>query len=139
MEKQLMIGGYALRQLGSSRHTPYVDYLIHDSSSKLAFLFDQTTGTNYCNANGNPFFAAVWEYETKNIGPLASPQALLELKAYAFVQHGITDNWIKLNDAEFDIKFLVRTFHLHRVMLLPNFISESELTQVNHLIQSVRR
>lgn len=136
-EKQLMIGGEALVQLGSSRSTVDTDYLINDTSSKLAFSHDKENNIDYCNANGNKFFGAIWKMEKKNIGPIASPQALLELKAYALVQHSLNGNWKKADESEFDIKFLVRTFGLKEVKIVNKYISEGELSEVNKLIKSV--
>ena len=139
MEKQLMIGGQALVQLGSSRNTHDTDYLINDDSSKLAFVHDKAANVDYCNAAGNKFFAAVWEMEKANIGPLASPQALLELKAYSLVQHCLNGNWKKADDAEYDIKFLVRTFSLTGVKLVNKFVSAGELSEINKVIKSAIR
>lgn len=116
-----MIGGQALVALGSSRATHDTDYLVNDLSSKLAFSHDKAKNEDYCNANGNKFFAAVWKAEAKNIGPLASPQALLELKAYSLVQHCLAGHWSKADSDEFDIKFLCREFGLTGVKLVnPN-------------------
>ena len=137
--KQLMIGGQALVQLGSNRHTVDTDYLVNDKSSKLAFLHDKAANVDYCNANGNKFFAAIWKAESKNIGPLASPQALLELKAYSFVQHCLNGNWTKADDAEFDMKFLVRQYNLTGVKIVNKYVSEGELSEINRVIASVRR
>ncbi|MCX6217673.1 hypothetical protein [Spirosoma sp.] len=139
MEKQLMIGGQALVALGSSRTTIDTDYLINDKTSKLAFSHDKAKNVDYCNANGLKFFAAIWKMEKNNIGPLASPQALLELKAFSFVQHCQNGHFTKADDAEYDIKFLVRKFGLTEIKIANKFISEGELFEVNKVIQSVRK
>jgi hypothetical protein len=136
--KQLMIGGQALVALGSSRSTVDTDYLINDKTSKLPFQHDTASNIDYCNANGLKFFAAVWKHEAKNIGPLASPQALLELKAFSFVQNCLNGHWSKADDAEYDIKFLVRKFGLRELKIANKFISEGELHEVNRIIQSVK-
>lgn len=138
-QKQLMIGGQALVQLGSSRTTLDTDYLVNDTASTLAFSHDKAANIDYCNANGNKFFAAIWKSEAKNIGPLASPQALLELKAYALVQHCLNGNWKKVNDSEYDMKFLVISFGLTEVKIVNKFISAGELSEVNRVIASVRK
>ena len=137
--KQLMIGGQALVKLGSSRTTLDTDYLINDTSSKLAFIHDKESNTDYINANGNKFFAEIWEMEKNNIGPLASPQAILELKAYSLVQHCQNGYWKKSDEAEFDMKFLVRAFNLTQVKIVKKYISIGELSEIEKIINSVRK
>jgi len=138
-QKQLMIGGTALNKLGSTRQTNDVDYLICDKDSNLAFMHDKEKNIDYCNANGNKFFADVWKMEEKNNGEIASPQALLELKAYAFVQHCQNGFWKKADSCEFDIKFLVREFNLNGVKLVNKYTSAGELSEINKVIKSVRK
>ncbi len=139
MEKQLLIGGQALVNLGSSRSTKDTDYLINDTKSKLAFIHDIDNNIDYCNANGLKFFAEIWEMEKNNIGPIASPQALLELKAFAFVQNCLQGFWKKANDAEYDIKFLVLEFGLSKIKITNKYISKGELEEVNKVINSAKR
>lgn len=138
-DKRLMIGGAALQALGSSRYTMDVDYIVNDKTSKLPFIHLKATNEDLCNANGHKFFAEIWKMEAKNIGPLASPQALLELKAFAFVQHCIQGHWQKADNDEFDIKFLVRQYNLSSVSLVKKYISEGELMEVEKVIKSVKR
>jgi hypothetical protein len=77
--------------------------------------------------------------EAKNNGELASPQALLELKAYSLVQHCLNGFWKKADEAEFDIKFLVREFNLTGVKIVKKFISAGELAEIEKIIKSVRK
>ena len=137
--KQLMIGGQALVKLGSSRTTLDTDYLINDTSSKLAFIHDKESNTDYINANGNKFFAEIWEMEKNNIGPLASPQAILELKAYAFVQHCMNGYWKKVAEAEFDIKFLVIEFNLTDIKVVKKHLRTAEYDEIIKIIKSAKR
>ena len=102
-------------------------------------MHDKANNVDYCNANGNKFFAEVWKMEAKNIGEIASPQALLELKAYSFVQHCLNGFWKKADEAEFDMKFLVREFNLTEVKLVKKYISAGELSEVEKIIKSVRK
>lgn len=139
MTKQLMIGGQALVKLGSSRMTVDTDYIINDTNSKLAFIHNSENNVDYCNANGNKFFAEVWKMEKNNNGEIASPQALLELKAYSFVQHCLNGFFKKADEAEFDIKFLVREFNITNIKIANKYISEGELSEVNKIIRSVRK
>lgn len=139
MTKQLMIGGQALVKLGSSRMTVDTDYLINDNTSKVAFIHDKGKNIDYCNANGNKFFADIWKMEKNNNGEIATPQALLELKAYSFVQHCLNGHFKKADEAEFDIKFLVREFNLTNIKIANKYMSEGELSEVDKIIGSVRK
>jgi hypothetical protein len=136
--KQLLIGGQALVKLGSNRTTEDTDYLVCDMSSKFAFTHDKANNVDYCNANGNKFFAEVWKMESSNNGEIASAQALLELKAYSFVQHCQNRFFAKADDAEFDMKFLVRTFNLKGLKIAHKYMSEGELSEVMKVINSVK-
>jgi len=109
-EKQLMIGGQALRQLGSSRSTEDTDYLIYEPAVSRTFIHDKGGNIDYCNAAANAFFGQVWEMEKDNQGPIASPQALFELKLYAWVQHFCNGFWNKEFDARYDLEFIMRKF-----------------------------
>lgn len=139
MTKQLMIGDRALMKLGSSRHPVDTVYLIDDKFSDLGFLYDKVADVNYCNANGNEFFNAVWKAESRNIGPLASPQALLELEAYYFHSYSMDGNWAKADDTEYNIKFLMRQYNLSELKIVNEYIAEGSLSEVNRIIKSVRR
>ena len=137
--KQLLIGGQALVKLGSSRSTLDTDYLVNDLSNKMPFSHHKDSNIDYCNANGNKFFAEIWKMESKNIGEIATPQALLELKAYSLVQHCLNGFWKKADEAEFDIKFLVREFNLTGVKIVNKFVKPSELEEINRVIKSVKK
>ena len=47
------------------------------------FWHDEAHRIDYVNAHKHPFFAAVWQAEAHNDTGRATPQALLELKAYS--------------------------------------------------------
>jgi len=134
----LLIGGHALAELGSSRHTVDVDYLINDPSTREMFLHDKAANVDYINANGHKFFAAVWKAEAGNTTHRATPQSLLELKAFAFVQHCLNRKFQKADDAEYDIKFLVRTFGLKELKIVPKYLAAGELNEVKRVIESTR-
>jgi hypothetical protein len=129
-----LIGGQALRNLGSDRYTNDVDYLVNDKSTTLPFITSEKV--DYINANGNKFFAAVYKIEEGN--EIATPQSLLELKAYSFVQHCQNFNWAKVDACEYDIKFLVRTFKLNKIKIANKFMSDGELSEVMKVINSVK-
>jgi hypothetical protein len=136
MEKQLLIGGYGLHKLGSSRGSKEIEYLVHDQSNNAFFIHD---GKNYYNANGSQFFAEVWKMEENNIGEIASPQALLELVAYTFVQHCSNHFFQKADEAEFDIKFLVRSFNLEDLKIVTKYITAAQHKEIKKIIKSVRK
>lgn len=134
--KKLMIGGAALNDLGSSRATQDVDYLVHIPGSDL---FIKEDGGDLVNAAAHPFFGAVWEMESSNIGPIASPQALLELKAFALAQHCRNGFFQKADDAEYDIRWLVRHFNLSDVRLVTDHVSPGELSEIRKIIRGVKK
>jgi hypothetical protein len=134
-----LIGGAALVKLGSSRMTRDTDYLVNDESSNEPFMHDVANNIDYINANGHPFFKEVYEVEKRRFDEIASPQMLLELKCFAFVQHCKNYKWQKADDAEYDIKFLCRTFNLNGVEIVRKHISQGELSEVMKVIESVRK
>lgn len=134
MKNQILIGGQALRNLGSDRYTNDVDYLINDKNSKSAFITSEKV--DFLNANGNKFFAAIYKIEEGN--ETATPQSLLELKAYALVQHCQNFNFKKADACEYDIKFLVRKFNLKNVKIANKYITPGELSEVQKVINSVK-
>lgn len=140
MEK-LLIGGQALVKLGSSRTTKDTDYLVNDLGSKSAFLHDTANNVDYCNANGLKFFKEVWEMEKKGGGikEMASPQALLELKAFSLTQNVRNGHFQKADDAEYDIKFLVRNFNLKALKIANKHIDAGSLNHIKSLIESVKK
>ena len=131
---RILIGGQALRELGSDRYTNDTDYLVNDKSTKEAFITSEKV--DLLNANGNKFFAEIFKIEEGKV--IASPQSLLELKAYAMVQHCQNFNFKKADQAEYDIKFLVRNFGLTEIKIAQKYISNGELFEVNKAIKSVK-
>lgn len=137
MKNQILIGGQALRELGSDRYTNDVDYLVNDTTSVKAFIHDAENNIDYINANGNKLFAQIYAIEAGK--EIASPQSLLELKAYSFVQHCQNFNWAKVDSSEYDMKFLVRTFNLKGLKIANKFMTAGELSEVNKVINSVKK
>lgn len=135
---RLLIGGQALVALGSTRITNDTDYLVNDLSSPADFLHDEASDVDYLNANGHQFFAAVWQAEADNLSGVATPQSLLELKAFSFVQHCLNRKFQKADDAEFDMRFLVRTFGLSGVQLVGKFVTPGQLSEIKKVIAAAR-
>ena len=136
MNNRILIGGKALVNLGSSRSTNDTDYLINDSNNTNPFIHDVDSNIDFLNANGNKFFYEIYKCENGN--EQATPQSLLELKAYAFVQHCQNFNFQKADDCEYDIKFLVRKFGLKKLNIVNKFISKGELSEISKIINNVK-
>lgn len=136
--RSLLIGGYALRLLGSSRYTEDVDYLVYEPSRAETFWHNEAHNIDYVNAHGHPFFNAVWQAEASNKSGRAMPQSLLELKAFALIQYYQDRAFQKADDAEFDIKFLVRSTGVKTVQLLGDYVNTEDLIKVIALIASTR-
>jgi hypothetical protein len=129
----ILIGGQALRNLGSDRYTNDFDYLVNDLSTTNIFTCSKEV--DYINANGNKFFAQIFKAEKGNTE--ATPQSLFELKAYAFVQHCQNFNWAKVDACEYDLKFLVRNFNCSPI-IIKNHVSEGELSEIVKIVNSVK-
>lgn len=137
--KKLLIGGQALATLGSSRSTSDTDYLVNDNTNTSAFIHDQANNIDYCNANGNRFFAEIWNMELANNSDVASLQALLELKAFSFVQHCINRKFQKADDAEFDIKFIIRLMGKRIApSITKKYVTIGQYNEVINVINSVK-
>ena len=132
-----LIGGEALKRLGSSRHTRDIDFLVNFPGDDRAFI--KLEGADLINANGNDFFAQVWDMEKGNMSGMASPKSLLELKCYAFVQHCLNGHWQKADDAEYDIKFLVRKFDLERPGLVKYYVTGGQFLEIEKVFNSVKK
>jgi hypothetical protein len=135
MKTQILIGGQALRNLGSDRYTNDVDYLINDTTNTNAFITSEAV--DYLNANGNKFFNEVYQIEKNN--EQASPQSLFELKCYAFVQHCQNFNWTKVDSTEYDIKFLVRNFDIKTSRIAKKYMTFGEYSEIEKIINSVKK
>ena len=139
MENGILIGGQALIQLGSSRGTIDTDYLVNISDART-FIHDEED-IDLINAGGRQsfakFFLAIWNIEKGNT--IATPQSLLELKAYSYIQHLKNGNGQKADDAEYDMRFLVRTFKLKGVKIVSNYLSKAEQKVIQDLIKAVRK
>ena len=130
---KILIGGQALRNLGSDRYTNDVDYLVNVPDNKEAFI--HTEEGDLLNANGNKMFAEIYKIEEGN--EQASAQSLFELKCYAFVQHCQNFNFAKADSCEYDIKFLVRNFNCEP-NIVKRYISSGELFEIEKIIKSVK-
>lgn len=130
MNNQILIGGQALRQLGSNRTTEDIDFLINDNTDDRVFITSDKV--DYLNAANSKFFAKIWKKEEGN--SVATPESLLELKAYAFVQHCQNFNWEKVASTEFDIKFLVLKFKLSAPKIVKQFVSPGEFLEIEKIV-----
>jgi hypothetical protein len=131
---KILIGGQALRNLGSDRYTEDVDFLVNDKSTTDAFI--NTVGIDYINANGNKFFNEIYNIEKGNIQ--ATPRSLFELKVYAFVQHCQNFNFAKADSCEYDLKFLVRNFNITESKIARKYITNGEYSEIVKIVRSVK-
>mgnify|MGYP000886966406 FL=1 len=131
---KILVGGQALRNLGSDRYTEDVDFLVNDKSTTDAFI--NTVGIDYINANGNKFFNEIYNIEKGN--EQATPQSLFELKVYAFVQHCQNFNFAKADSCEYDLKFLVRNFNITESNIARKYITAGEYSEIVKIIRSVK-
>ena len=132
---KILIGGQALRNLGSDRYTNDVEYLVNDTTTSDAFITSESV--DYLNANGNKFFAEIFKIEEGN--EQATPQSLFDLKVYAFVQHCQNFNWTKADSCEYDIKFLVRNFDIKASKIAKKYIANYEYNEIVKIINSVKK
>jgi len=132
---KILIGGAALVELGSSRRTQDLDYLIYDKSSKELFMHFHDI--DYINAAQSDFYKEIFDIEINN--EIASPQSLLETKANALIQHLQNGYWQKADDAEYDIKYLVRKFNLKGLDILPKYYDKAVIQEVQKIIDDVRK
>ena len=134
MEKK-MIGGQKLRDLGSSRYTDDVDYLICDSSDDRLFI--QDGNDDIVNAANHPFYTEIWNMDLNSNE--VSVEALLEMSVFTFVQHCKNMNFDKADTKEFDIKFLTRLLEGKVELKIVNkYVNVNELAEVSKIIESVR-
>lgn len=130
-----MIGGQKLRDLGSSRYTDDVDYLIFDLSDSRLFIHD--TDDDIVNAANHPFYTEVWNMDLNRDS--VSVEALLEMSVFTFVQHCKNMNFDKADTKEFDIKFLVRKLNGSvNFDIAKKYIEAGEITEVEKIIASVK-
>jgi len=135
--KKILIGGQALRELGSSRHTNDVDYLIYDEKSNKMFIKDEEKNIDYLNAAASSFFNEIFTIEKNNA--IASAQSLLELKAYSWIQHLTNGNWAKAADCEFDMAFLVRELGAKMPKIVKKYVSKSEFSEIEKEIKQIKK
>lgn len=115
---KILVGGQALKNLGSSRNTNDYDFLVHQPKENT---FYTENDIDYLNAAKSDFFQEIWEMEQGN--EQATPQSLFELKIYAFVQHCGNFRFQKADDCEYDIKFLVRHFETTEMKIIHKYIT----------------
>lgn len=130
-----MIGGQKLRDLGSSRYTDDVDYLIYDETDSRLFIHD--SDDDIVNAANHPFYTEIWDMDLNSNE--VSLQALLDMSAFTFVQHCKNMNFDKADTKEFDIKFLVRKMNgVCNFDIAKKYIEDGEITEVEKIIASVK-
>lgn len=136
-KKKILIGGKAMNIHGSTRLTEDTDYLVFDETTFKPFLRNEKMNIDYVNANGHNFFNEIYEIEKEN--QIASPQSVLELKAYSYVQHLLNGNFEKAAQTDYDIKFLILRYKLEKVDIAKKYLSKSELEEIESLLKSIKK
>jgi len=132
MEK-ILIGGQALRELGSSRYTSDTDYLIFDENDFSQFIFDRENNIDYMNGNGSNFSEEIYKKEKGN--KIASPQSLFELKAFALISYLRDFNKEKINSSLFDLNFLNEKFEINtNCPILSKFATNIEIEEIKIML-----
>lgn len=127
---KILIGGAALRELGSVRHTDDLDYLVWMEDNFTPFHTGD--GIDLINANSTNFFESVYRKEEGNA--IASPQSLFDLKAFALIEHMRNGNFNKVNDCRYDLNFLKINFGINDVDSLKKYITKAEHNEIlSHL------
>jgi len=132
--KQILIGGQALRELGSCRYTNDTDYLIFDENNFDQFIFDKENNIDYMNGNGSNFAEAIFKIEKNN--KIASAQSLFELKAFSLLSHIRNFNNEKINSTIFDMNFLNQNFDVNiSCPTLSKFVTNEEIKTIKKEIR----
>ena len=130
MEKRL-VGGQKMREMGSTRHTDDLDYLVYDESDSRLFINSESQ--DFINCANHKFYEAIW-----NLGEIDA-QAMLEMAAFTFVQHCMNGNFVKADSKEFDIKHLARLIGKDAKIKIANeFITAGQEQEVKNIITSVK-
>lgn len=134
-QQKILIGGQALRKLGSSRYTSDTDYLIFDENNFNQFIFDKENEIDYMNGNGSNFAEAIYKIEEGN--EVATPQSLFELKGFSLLSHLRNFNAEKINSTIFDMNFLVINFDINIACpTLSKFATKNEIEIIKNEIRN---
>jgi len=131
-DRKVLVGGVALMLLGSSMHPRNVEYLVKIGPKAI----DEFQFFTYYNANANAFFNELWEMEKRK--KIASPQTLLELRAFNYVNLPVDCDWHIKHNLEFDISFLAgpyNRFNLSGLKILPKYMDKQKLSGFNRFLE----
>jgi hypothetical protein len=133
-KNKILIGGQALRALGSSRFTNDTDYLVFDENNFDAFIFDKENNIDYMNGNGSNFAEAI--YNKEKGAAISGAQSLFELKAFSLLSHLRNFNAEKINSTIFDMNFLNQKFNVDiNCPTLSKFATKEEIELVKKEIR----
>lgn len=132
-ENKILIGGQALKSLGSPRHTDDADYLVFDENKFDLFVFDEENNIDYMNGNSSNFFEEIYNKEKNN--EVASVQSLFDLKAFSLLSHIRNFNKNKINDTVFDLNFLKINFGVDSLKTLKKYITPTEAEEIFNFIK----
>ncbi len=129
---RVMVGGKAMNFYGSNRLTSDIDYLVWEPGRDLFYQHDDG---DIINAAAHPVLRDIWQEEQGR--QIVSVQGLLELKAFAFINHCQNGHFRKSYDDEYDIKFLVDKFGLQDVPVIRRHMGPGEYQEVKKIIDMV--
>ena len=133
--KKMLIGGQRLRDLGSSRHTNDLDYLIFDTNQPL---FINAPEADYINASKYDLLTALWNVEKDN--KEVSVNGMVTLCGWAFINHLRNLNFNKANDKEFDLSFLGLYAKKHDVKIDFSLLYKYEVKEmVDEVVKEVKK
>jgi hypothetical protein len=134
-EVKIMIGGQALRKLGSDRHTEDVDFAIFGDGSEWRTAAEQG---DILDMNAHAFTREVWA-AAKPVDGVADAQTLAELKGWALIQHCRQMNWAKVAADEYDLKFLGRECGIRSLPILAKFEGQAAKEAERELTAHLRK
>lgn len=116
--EKIMIGGQALRELGSDRHTEDRDYAVYADGATWK---TETPAGEVLDFAAHAFTRDVWaamQPVAAGADMIADAQSLAELKGWALVQHCRQGNWAKVAADEYDLQFLGREYGISELPIL---------------------
>ena len=131
----ILIGGQALRRLGHDRHTDDIDYLVWAEDTPV---FTHRADGDLINAAANNFLGEVFA-AARPVDGVADAQTLLELKAWAWMNYLQNGCWKKADQAEYDIKFLVRDCGVSATAIINKYAHGGELAELEKLISACKK
>ena len=134
---KILIGDKAMSILGTTRLSESSCYLVLEGNFIEDILRDEQTGSIYVNALGNAFYEEIYRSEKNNL--IASPQAMLNLRAYDYIQYLNGKEFEKAAQADYDIRFLIIRYKLQDINIAKKHLSKLQLQEIENLLKSIKK